>query len=82
VLRSAAAIDVLANCAWGGYEHMAERGQFTWRHPFWKQPSHRWTGMMDAGVRAAWAGSSRAAPAMIAVVLDIDGKSPAPLAPP
>jgi dehydrogenase/reductase SDR family protein 1 len=57
---------ILANCAWGGYERMVEDGAFTWPAPFWRQPAHRWTGMMDAGVRAAFVCSSLAAPAMIA----------------
>jgi NAD(P)-dependent dehydrogenase (short-subunit alcohol dehydrogenase family) len=59
-------LDLLVNAAWGGYERMVENGQFTWRAPFWKQPLHRWTGMMDAGVRAAFVASSYAAPLMIA----------------
>src|ERR1051326_6387684 len=44
---------------------MVDGGQFTWALPFWQQPAHRWTSMMDAGVRAAWAVSSRAVPMMI-----------------
>ncbi|MBI2201759.1 MAG: glycosyltransferase, partial [Armatimonadetes bacterium] len=32
-------------------EKMVEDGRFTWSVPFWEQPGHRWTGMMDAGVR-------------------------------
>src|SRR5690348_6887168 len=59
-------LDVLVNVAWGGYERMVEDGAFTWTVPFWKQPAHRWTSMMDAGVRAAWVASSHAAPILIA----------------
>ena len=59
-------LDVLVNSAWGGYERMVEDGQFTWGKPFWQQPAHRWTSMMDAGVRAAFMTSARAAPVMIA----------------
>ena len=55
------ALDVLVNCAWGGYERMVENGAFTWGKPFWDQPLHRWTSMMDAGVRAAFVTSSHAA---------------------
>ena len=44
---------------------MVESGNFTWPLPFWKQPGHRWTGMMDAGVRAAFQCSSRAASIML-----------------
>jgi NAD(P)-dependent dehydrogenase (short-subunit alcohol dehydrogenase family) len=54
-------LDLLVNCAWGGYEKMVEGGVFTWPAPFWDQPLHRWTGMMDAGVRAAFVCSAHAA---------------------
>ena len=59
-------LDVLVNSAWGGYEKMVENGQFTWGLPFWQQPAHRWTSMMDAGVRVAFFTSSRAAKQMVA----------------
>jgi NAD(P)-dependent dehydrogenase (short-subunit alcohol dehydrogenase family) len=59
-------VDVLVNSSWGGYERMVEDGQFTWGLPFWRQPMHRWTSMMDAGLRAAFAASAQAAPGMIA----------------
>lgn len=58
-------LDVLVNNAWGGYERMVENGQFTWTAPFWEQPAHRWTSMMDAGVRAAFFASSHAARLML-----------------
>lgn len=58
-------LDVLVNSAWGGYERMVENGEFTWTRPFWEQPFHRWTSMMDAGVRAAFAAASHAARIMI-----------------
>lgn len=58
-------LDVLVNSAWGGYERMLENGRFTWTLPFWEQPSHRWTGMMDAGLRAAFVTSALAARIMI-----------------
>ncbi len=58
-------LDVLVNSAWGGYERMMEDGQFTWPLPFWEQPMHRWTAMLDAGVRAAYVASSEAAKMMI-----------------
>jgi len=54
-------LDVLVNSAWGGYERMVENGSFTWMLPFWEQPVHRWTSMMDAGVRAAFIAGSHAA---------------------
>jgi NAD(P)-dependent dehydrogenase (short-subunit alcohol dehydrogenase family) len=59
-------LDILVNSAWGGYERMVENGQFTWGIPFWQQPVHRWHSMMDAGVRAAFFTSAKAAPIMIA----------------
>lgn len=59
-------LDVLVNCAWGGYERMVENGEFTWMKPFWQQPLHRWTSMMEAGVRAAFVTSARAAAGMVA----------------
>lgn len=58
-------LDVLVNVAWGGYERMMEDGKFTWGLPFWEQPPHRWTSMMDAGVRGAFAASSHAAAMMV-----------------
>jgi NAD(P)-dependent dehydrogenase (short-subunit alcohol dehydrogenase family) len=58
-------LELLANCAWGGYENMVEDGRFTWGLPFWEQPSHRWTSMMDAGVRASFMAGAHAARLMI-----------------
>ena len=58
-------LDLLVNCAWGGYEQMVENGQFTWSAPFWQQPLHRWQSMMDAGVRAAFIASQHAARMMV-----------------
>jgi dehydrogenase/reductase SDR family protein 1 len=58
-------LDLLVNNAWGGYERMVENGAFTWAAPFWEQPLHRWTSMMDAGVRSAFVVSSHAARMMV-----------------
>jgi NAD(P)-dependent dehydrogenase (short-subunit alcohol dehydrogenase family) len=58
-------IDLLVNAAWGGYEGMIENGVFTWTRPFWEQPIYRWTGMIDAGVRAAFVCSALAARVMV-----------------
>jgi dehydrogenase/reductase SDR family member 1 len=44
---------------------MLENGQYTWPLPFWEQPLHRWTSMLDAGVRAAFVAASLAAKMMI-----------------
>ena len=66
ILRDAAAIDVLVNNVWGGYEQMMENGQFTWSKPFWEQPLWRWDAMFGAGVRAYYHASQLAARPMIA----------------
>lgn len=58
-------LDVLVNSAWGGYERMTENGLFTWGQPFWEQPMHRWTSMMDAGVRATFVNAAFAAKLMM-----------------
>jgi dehydrogenase/reductase SDR family member 1 len=65
ISKDAGGLDVLVNSAWGGYERMVENGEFTWSVPFWKQPLHRWSSMMDAGVRAAFVAGAHAAPMMI-----------------
>ena len=65
IAREAGRLDVLVNSAWGGYEKMAENGAFTWQLPFWEQPAHRWTSMMEAGVRAALITSSQAVKMML-----------------
>lgn len=58
-------LDILVNCAWGGYERMVEDGRFTWTAPFWEQPRWRWDAMMGAGVRAAFVASQEAARLMV-----------------
>ena len=65
VVFAGAGLDVLVNAAWGGYERMVEDGRFSWPDPFWDQPTHRWTGMFDAGVRAAFVASAHAARLML-----------------
>jgi dehydrogenase/reductase SDR family protein 1 len=62
---AAGPLDLLVNSAWGAYDGMFENGQFTWPLPFWLQPAHRWPSMMDAGVRAAFICSARAARVMV-----------------
>jgi len=64
-VAESSALDLLVNSAWGGYERMVDNGAFTWGVPFWEQPAHRWTGMIDAGVRAAWVCSAHAARVMV-----------------
>jgi dehydrogenase/reductase SDR family protein 1 len=65
VSAEAGVLDVLVNSAWGGYERMFEDGAFTFGLPFWEQPTHRWSAMMDAGVRAAFVAASHAARMML-----------------
>jgi NAD(P)-dependent dehydrogenase (short-subunit alcohol dehydrogenase family) len=65
VRMEAGRIDILVNCAWGGYEQMVEDGKFTWTLPFHQQPAHRWTAMIDAGVRPAFVCSQHAARMMV-----------------
>jgi dehydrogenase/reductase SDR family protein 1 len=65
VASEAGSLELLVNCAWGGYEKMSEDGKFTWPLPFWEQPAHRWSAMMDAGLRAAFECSARAARMMV-----------------
>ena len=56
------ALDLLVNCAWGGYESY----DGTFDDPFWAQPTGRWDRMFDAGVRAAFVASRHAVGPMIA----------------
>jgi len=57
--------DLLVNSVWGGYERMVEGGRFTWADPFWKQPDHRWSTMMEVGVKSAYVAAQHAARQMI-----------------
>jgi NAD(P)-dependent dehydrogenase (short-subunit alcohol dehydrogenase family) len=57
-------LDILVNNVWGGYENMIENGEFTWPHPFWRQPIWRWDSMFQAGVRANYVASQLAAQVM------------------
>lgn len=65
--QESAALSVLVNCAWGGYEKMVEDGKFTWNASFWEQPDHRWNNMIETGVRSAFWCSARAAKMMVPV---------------
>jgi NAD(P)-dependent dehydrogenase (short-subunit alcohol dehydrogenase family) len=66
IAQDAGGLDLLVNNAWGGYERMVDSsGRFTWLLPFWEQPDHLWTSMMDAGVRAAYVCSCHAARLMV-----------------
>src|SRR5262249_35679810 len=54
-------LDLLVNCAWGGYEVEGRISQA----PFWEQPPHYWNRMFVSGVRAALVSSRFAAPLML-----------------
>ena len=56
-------LDLLVNCAWGGYEEHDLEG-FT--RPFWEQPTHHWERMFTAGVRPTLLTSARLAPLLMA----------------
>jgi dehydrogenase/reductase SDR family member 1 len=65
IARTAGTIDILVNSVWGGYENMADNGEFTWGKPFWDQPLWRWDAMFAAGVRAHYRASQIAARTMV-----------------
>jgi NAD(P)-dependent dehydrogenase (short-subunit alcohol dehydrogenase family) len=54
-------LDLLVNCAWGGYEVEGRISQA----PFWEQPLHYWDKMFVSGVRATLISSRFAAPLML-----------------
>ncbi|HEV2665910.1 MAG TPA: SDR family NAD(P)-dependent oxidoreductase, partial [Blastocatellia bacterium] len=54
-------LDLLVNCAWGGYEVEGRVSQA----PFWEQPLHYWERMFVSGVRATLISSRFAAPLML-----------------
>lgn len=58
-------LDILVNCAWGGYEAMVDHTGYTWEDPFWEQPLWRWDAMFGAGLRAAYSASRLAARIMV-----------------
>ncbi|HEY1338016.1 MAG TPA: SDR family NAD(P)-dependent oxidoreductase [Bryobacteraceae bacterium] len=66
IAAASAAVDILVNNVWGGYEDMLENGVFTWSKPFWEQPLWRWDAMFRAGVRAHYRAAQITAPWMIA----------------
>jgi NAD(P)-dependent dehydrogenase (short-subunit alcohol dehydrogenase family) len=58
-------LDILVNNAWGGYEYFNDGTEFWKEAGFWTVPIARWDAMFQAGVRAAYAASTLAAPMMI-----------------
>lgn len=62
-------LDILVNNVWGGYERindLNEEREWTWPHPFWRQPLARWDDMFQAGVRAHYVASQFGARLMTA----------------
>jgi NAD(P)-dependent dehydrogenase (short-subunit alcohol dehydrogenase family) len=63
VAEDQAGLDVLVNCAWGGYETYDHAG---FSAPFWEAEfSARWEAMFTAGVRATMATTHRALPLLL-----------------
>lgn len=65
VLRERGRLDLLVNNAWGGYQQQGDSAATFFSAPFWEQPAWRWQAMFDAGVRAHWITSCRAAPLLV-----------------
>ena len=57
IMEEQGRLDFLINNAWGGYEGHDD----SFSAPFWEQPSRRWQGMFQAGVRAHFMASQHAA---------------------
>lgn len=66
VLAQRGKIDILVNCAWGGYEYFNDGTEFWTEQGFWTAPLSRFDKMFDAGVRAHYVTSVCAIPSMIA----------------
>jgi dehydrogenase/reductase SDR family member 1 len=57
-----AALHLLVNNAWGGYERL-NAGEWTeWTAPFWQQPLGLWDSMFEGGVRTHYVTSALCAP--------------------
>ncbi len=57
-------LDLLVNCAWGGYERFTDGSEFN-PGPFWEQPLGLWDSMHRIGVRSAYVTTALAAPLLI-----------------
>jgi NAD(P)-dependent dehydrogenase (short-subunit alcohol dehydrogenase family) len=57
-------LDVLVNCAWGGYERFTDGSTFN-PGPFWEQPLGLWDSMHRIGLRSHYVTTALAAPLMI-----------------
>jgi NAD(P)-dependent dehydrogenase (short-subunit alcohol dehydrogenase family) len=57
-------LDVLVNCAWGGYERFTDGSPYN-PGPFWEQPLALWDSMHRIGLRSHYVTTALAAPLMI-----------------
>jgi NAD(P)-dependent dehydrogenase (short-subunit alcohol dehydrogenase family) len=64
VAREQDRLDVLVNCAWGGYERFTDGSTFN-PGPFWEQPLSLWDSMHRIGLRSHYVTTALAAPLMI-----------------
>lgn len=55
-------LDLLVNCAWGGYEQHDLEG---FGRPFWEQPTHHWDRMFTSGVRPTLLTTARMVPLLL-----------------
>lgn len=62
VKREFPTLDLLVNCAWGGYE---EHDLENFVRPFWEQPTHHWDRMFNSGVRLTLRTSARLTPLLM-----------------
>ena len=65
ISKSEKTLDIVVNCAWGGYEHFNDGTEFWKEEGFWSAPMDRWDKMLTAGVRAAYNSCRIAAGIMI-----------------
>jgi NAD(P)-dependent dehydrogenase (short-subunit alcohol dehydrogenase family) len=63
--EAGAGLDILANVAWGGYEHVFKQDAFTWMNRFWEQPILTWDAMSDVGLRSSFVASQYASRLMV-----------------
>jgi NAD(P)-dependent dehydrogenase (short-subunit alcohol dehydrogenase family) len=77
-----AALHLLVNNCWAGYERL-NAGEWTeWNDPFWEQPTELWDAMFDGGVRAHYVTSAVCAPllrrsatsAIVTVSMEVGGR--------
>ena len=65
IFREQGRLDILVNAAWGGYEYFNDGSEFWLEQGFWEAPISRWDKMFNAGVRASYYASTKAAQKMV-----------------